>query len=282
MEKDLDNFIRQMTNLPPAPQILTKLIHLNNNMDTSIADVVAILNLDTSLTATVVRLSNSAYYGASVACTSADEAVSRVGFKEICKLIGMIKVQELFKMPLTTYRLRPAELWKTSICCAITMECIAQRYCADIRSAYTLGLLHGVGKLAINQYLATLKDPISFAPTDNAEALIEWEREQIGYDYAQVGAKLLHIWNFPIGVHDPIRHQLTPLVTPEDKRTACLLYVSIRAASHFSTNGTSDKDFASVPDEILGEIGIDMEELADCLPDVRQGFREILKLLNST
>ena len=278
---DLKNFIGQIKNLPPAPQVLTKLTHLINNLNASIDEVVSILRVDASLTATVVRLSNSAFYGISSSVSSPEEAVNRVGFKEVCKLIGMINSRELFKMPMTTYRLKPGELWKTSICCAIAMERFARRSHADPDTAYTLGLLHAVGKLAINQYLAGNKELISFAPTGDNTALVEWEREQSGFDHAEAGGKLLESWNFSPDVYGPVRHQLSPLEAPGEKRMACLLHLSTCTATHIASNGSMEKEgegiFAS--EAILEEVGISIQDLNECLPDIRQGMKEVLDLL---
>lgn len=276
---DLDSFIRQIKNLPPAPQVLTKLTYLINNLDASIEEVVSILRVDASLTATVVRLSNSAYYGVSSPSSSPEEAVKRVGFKEVCKLIGMINSRELFKMPMTTYRLKPGELWKTSICCAIAMERFARHSGADPSTAYTLGLLHAVGKLAINQYLAEYAETISFAPTGNNGALVEWEREQSGYDHAQVGGKLLQHWNLSQEVYGPIQHHLSPLKAPREKRLACLLHVSTCIATYIAINGSTEKETIFSSDAVLEEIGISVQDLSDCLPDIRQGLNDVLNLL---
>ena len=276
---DLENFIGQIKNLPPAPQVLTRLTHLLNNLNASIEEVVSILRVDASLTATVVRLSNSAYYGASSPSTGPEEAVNRVGFKEVCKLIGMINSRELFKMPMTTYRLKPGELWKTSICCAIAMERFARRSGDDPDTAYTLGLLHAVGKLAINQYLAETKDLMSFAPTGDDAALVEWEREQSGYDHAQAGGKLLETWNFSQAVYGPIGHQLSPLEAPREKRLACLLHVSTYTATHIVSNGSMEKDDIFASEAVLEEIGISVQDLFECLPDIRQGLNDVLDLL---
>ena len=159
------------------------------------------------------------------------------------------------------------------------MERFARRSGADPDTAYTLGLLHAVGKLAINQYLAEIKDLRSFAPTGDDVALVQWEREQSGYDHAQVGGKLLQSWNFSQEVYGPIRHQLSPLEAPREKRLTCLLHTSTCTATQIASNGSMEKDDIFASEAVLEEIGISVQDLNDCLPDIRQGLNDVLDLL---
>ena len=82
---DIDQVIECAGKLSPSVQLLPKLLKLLADPDSSLADIIAIIKLDATLTAEIIRVSNSSFYGSAEACNSIDQAINRIGFQDVNK-----------------------------------------------------------------------------------------------------------------------------------------------------------------------------------------------------
>lgn len=221
-----DDIVQAVRHLPSAPRVLPKLKHLLTDLNSSIDDIVALIRLDPAIAAQVVRVGNSAYYNCGVPCATVEEAVGRVGFDQIYGLVSYAVAAQVLIRPLTAYGIEADEVWRQSLACAFAAETIAQHIGQDHSAAYTLGLLHGVGMVAIDEWSLRGRHRISLVRDENTDSTSASEMAQLGFTHAEAGAVLLRHWDFPATACAAVRWQDTPGAAGSNSRLTAILTVA--------------------------------------------------------
>ena len=130
--------------------------------------------------------------------------ISRIGFIETIKLIGICISRNMFTQGLSHYQIPDQALWEESVSKAIMMEVLAGLLSKDKQEAYTLGLLSGIGKLVINKLL---DDIGSDAVYDGSVPIPDWEKSILGFDNAYAGGMMLKRWGFPLEISTAVLYQ---------------------------------------------------------------------------
>lgn len=222
----LDSILDQVTDLPPAPQILPTLLSLLGDEESDPGEIVDLLRVDVTLTAQILKLANSAFFGMSTKASSLEEAVGRIGFQEVYKMVAVICGSDMFNGGNEAYSIEPGKLWENSVAGALVMEAMAAEAGEDTSSAYTVGLLHSIGKMVINQIHKGSYHKVFDVVESTGCSLIQAEREVIGFDHAQIGAALLERWKFPAAIREPVEYQYRPLEAPVYTNMACMLHIA--------------------------------------------------------
>lgn len=278
---NFDDIISQVKRLPPNPQIMLKLLRLLQNINTDPGDIVELIRVDTALTAQVLRLSNSAYYGVVTPSYNLEEAVNRIGFRETYKLVGVVCSSQIFNTPVQSYYLESDQMWENSIATALVMEIMAQRIGTDSSIAYTIGLLHSIGKIIINQVMAEKYADVYALVEKEKISVIEAETKVLGFNYAQLGMALLKKWNFPPEIAEPIEFQFNPLDAPTQQVHACSLHLAMGVVGGVGMNYGRDA-WAFAPQEAaLQKLDLKAEDLDRFLIQIHERLTDIKGLLSA-
>lgn len=221
-----EDIVRRLTHLPSAPRVLPKLKRLLSDENSSFHEVVELVRLDPGIAARVLQVGNSAYYNQGLRCYTVDEAVHRVGYAQIYELVANAVASEVLVRPLASYEIGADELWQSSVACAIAAEYLAGALNIDHDIAYTIGLLHRVGLVAINDWVESCVCDFRFAKPQLPLETCEQERRLLGFHNAEVGAALLRLWEFPAVMSEPVRWQYLPTATAAHGQLASLLAVA--------------------------------------------------------
>jgi len=272
-----ETLIAAMRQLPPTARVLARLQQLLMDPNSSLDDISVLLRLDASLVTRIIQISNSILFRRGDACTDIEQAVNRVGFREIYRLVAIVTASNVVAGPIPAYGLDADKVWTESICCAIGAELIAQSLNEDAAMAYTAGLLHGIGRLPINHYFQNLDKGRQLAnagfPFDCSHAELAF----FAYTQAEVGARMLRKWDFPEGVIEAVRGLYAPLTAPAPHdRSSCMLYASRLLYAQVSTGVEQD----AAPDEadILSELRIDRPGLLELAPALERGLEHARKI----
>ena len=193
--------IKPIDKLPGTLQVLPKLQELLGDDDAIIDDIVMLIEKDASLVFHIVKMSDSAYYASSTSALTVVEAMNRVGFAEAYKMVGVVAAGEILSGGLPVYNMKSGELWETSLMTASLMQYLANiseplRVYALPTSgiAYTIGLLHSVGKMVISHYHENIGLEGLEGLSDSLTPQLE--EELLGFDNCEAGALLLQKWKF--------------------------------------------------------------------------------------
>lgn len=273
-----DDIVREVKHLPSAPKVLPRLKLLLSDGNSSMHEIVMLVRLDPGIAARVLQVANSAYFSKGVRCTTVEEAVNRVGYDEIYELVSYAVASQVLVRPLEIYGIEADELWKLSVTCALAAELLADRTEQDRNVAYTIGLLHGVGMVALDEWSRRGARKVAFRSAKFPREAIDDERALLGFSQAEAGGALLKHWEFPPTMCEPVRLQYAPRSSAVHVRMASLLYVAkwVRSAVcaptlaarpvmpetiHLQTLGLS----TSVLNTIAGQVGRKLSDVSSLL-----------------
>ena len=189
-------------------------------------EVVEMVRLDPGIAARVLQFGNSTYFSRGLRCYTVEEAVHRVGYDQIYDLVATAVASQVLVRPLETYGMDADELWHQSIACALAAETLADRTQADRSVAYTIGLLHSIGMVAIDDWALRNRPDLRFVSKGLPLECVEAERNALGFHQAETGAALLRLWEFPPVMTEPVRWQYLPNGTAVHFQFTALLHVA--------------------------------------------------------
>ncbi len=207
-----EHILRIAQKLPAAPQIFSRLSLLLNDVNADLDKIVNLISIDTGLTSRVLRVSNSVLFRGALPVTSLDEAINRVGFREIHRMVGMAMTEQLFQNGLPAYRMNSKQVWENSVATALAMESIAHAAGHDTQSAFTLGILRQVGKLVLGRILEK-EQPGATCPEDID--VLSWERARLNITNHEASSYILESWKLPRNTCLALRYQHEPETQPE-------------------------------------------------------------------
>lgn len=199
--------IQDIVALAPTAAVLQKAANLIKDPNTELAPICELLKTDGPLAADIIRISNSAFYAAAVPHGSLNSAVSYLGLREVIRVVNLSLARQLFARDLSSYGISAKDYWSSSVAAALVMEALAQRITLNQEDAYMIGIMHAIGRVLINRILQERGYAIRW---DGHQPVEEWERNAVGFDFAETGAILTDDWHFPLEMCEVIRWQLDP------------------------------------------------------------------------
>lgn len=211
MSITLKDIVDRTTDLPTFSVAALEVMRAADSSTARAEQIAEILSRDPSLSARILRLSNSAFYGLSRKVTTLQESVVILGMRTVKNLSMVAATYPWMSKPLKGYGLEPKAMWFNSFGTAIGAQLVAQlsRKCDD-QTAFTAGLLHDVGKVALCVWIdEKLKAIIHYAEREGIP-FDEAERKILGYDHCEVGAHLAQNWNLPEPIVQAVRYHHSP------------------------------------------------------------------------
>ena len=198
--------IKTSKNLPSLPQILLKLIELCNSEDSTFKDIAQVIDKDTSLSAKVVKMVNSVYYGLSKRVTSIDQSLVLLGQNTIKNIAISASVNQAFSKAKDNSVFGLKVFWRHSLMCAILSKLIAKKISyASPDEAFLTGLLHDIGKLVL-----WVNFPKEYADILNSSKgqwdLVLAGEARHGTTHCEVGAWLIKRWKLQSFMADAVRY----------------------------------------------------------------------------
>ncbi len=211
-DESLINVISKIDSLPSLPSLYKEVVEEVNSPNGSLARVGEIISTDVGMSAKLLQLVNSAFFGLSAPVSSTVRAVNLLGLETIKTLILTIKIFSQFdRAGLPCYSI--SSLLDHSISTGILARSIATQEDLEqnrIDQAFMAGLLHDIGKLILLDKLPSKCLEISDAVNSSGCQLWEAEQKVLGTSHAQVGAYLMGIWGFSESIVEAIAFHHCP------------------------------------------------------------------------
>jgi putative nucleotidyltransferase with HDIG domain len=207
---DYKGLTKLINTFPGMPGAAVKLLALVDDPDVSVDRIEAILRYDPGLTANLLRLANSAYFGMPSKVGSVRQAVILLGLKRMIQMVIASCMSAIMDQAVPGYDLPPGELWRHSIAVSVAAECLVKELNLDAaEEIFTAALLHDVGKLILGDFVSedfpkiekALHQGLSFEVAENIV---------LGTDHADVGAQILSKWSIPEAIIESVRWHHSP------------------------------------------------------------------------
>jgi putative nucleotidyltransferase with HDIG domain len=210
----LRRIVRKVEDLPTLPTTVLRITELVNNPRSSARDLAQVITDDQVLTARLLKLVNSAFYGFPQRVSTVTGAVVLLGFDAIRHLLLTTSLFDFFggRKRARKDQDRRELFWDHSLGCAVGAKVVAKytRY-EKVEELFVAGLLHDIGKIV--EMLMIPDDFRRVTETAAAESIsmLEAERRLLGFDHADVGRLLARRWNLPDKLARIIAHHHRPM-----------------------------------------------------------------------
>ena len=195
---------------PCMPGTALKLLAMIDDPAMRVSQIEKILRQDPGLTANVLRMANSAYFGIPSKVGSIRQAVILLGLKRLIQMVIAACVSAIMDKPVPGYDLPPGELWRHSIAVSVAAEGLVKELKVDAgEEIFTAALLHDVGKLVLGEFV---KDDLTQIETAVSEGIAFETAETIvlGTNHADTGAQILTNWSLPDEIVNAVRWHHAP------------------------------------------------------------------------
>lgn len=277
----IEQFLDKVVDLPPAPQILPKLLEALRDDDTDLNKVIDLVTFDPGLTIKVMHVSNSAFFGLSTKINSVFEAVQQLGSQQLYRIVTAGAGRRLFICPYWTTEERQIDPWRHAVMTAFASQFIAESIGADPATMFTAGLLHDVGRVPL--LLAFKEDYWAFQQSEAEATRTEdthTEIHRFGFDHANLGGRLLARWKFSREIISSVSAHHAPLEAcePDMRRlAACVSLGEVLSKSNVITDPkellTHEATLQAM--EVLGQTPKDLSRYRDLISE-NMDFIEVM------
>ncbi len=258
--------------LTSPPAIYFELKKIIEDASKNANEIAFVIENDPSLTAKLLKIVNSAFYGFPARITSISRAITIIGSVDLQNLVlSTIIIERFSKLPGNLISMH--DFWAKSLRCALIskeLDAILGKQYHD--AAFVCGLLHNIGHLVFLRRIPELAREVSLQLQAKPE--IKWddevtmEKDVIGFDHFQMGAELCRFWNLPKVISESIRlHHY-----PDNTETFCNIASITRLANYYS-------DLELDHDGLISKsIGISEQQINLILDKVYDQFDEIFSV----
>ena len=258
----LEEIVRGVNDLPAMPWVVARVVSLTDDPNSSINELNEVICQDQSLTAKVLRLSNSAYYGYSRRIATIVDAIGILGFNAIRNLVLAAHTYNILKREVKGYQIAPGDIWRHSMTCAIAARAIAKRVRYPVpEQAFIAGLLHDIGKVILSVYVAEAYDEISRRVHEGQQPFSVVEQEVLGFTHAAVGGRVAEKWNLPADHVEAIACHHTPLDAVKNPRLAAIVHIADAVCMSMGIGLGGDGLYYPFADQALALVGLNEEDV---------------------
>ncbi len=225
-------------NLPSLPAIFAHLNDAIEDPSSSAQKIAWVISKDPALSARLLKLVNSPFYGYRSKIDTLPRAVTIVGTRHLCSLAAGISVIRFFKdIPATTIDME--SFWRHSIACGICARLLADRaYLETSERMFIAGLLHDIGRLILFHLVPSNSRQVILQAHAAEELLHKTESEVFKFTHALIGARAIKKWRFPTPLVDAIRCHHSPKNAFDTKEAAIVqLADTITNAMQYGSSG---------------------------------------------
>jgi len=277
----------QPESLPTLPPLAMELSAITANEEATIGELVKVISRDPTLAARILKVANSPAFRTGEAVTNLERAVIRLGFREVSSLaLGLSILSSAGGGRPLQRRLQQVRLWQHAIAVASLAEIIARKRLGWGTGYYIYGLLHDIGKVALDAYRP--KDFAAVMELVGKEGIpwIEAENQVIMADHGFVAMVMLDYWGLPKTLVDAVGNHHWPWKAGANKEQAGLVFVADCLAKHFGLQAFDKEEEFSLDQLKEDEAGQFLKErgwaLEDLVPaSLKDDLDEMLENLGS-
>lgn len=232
--------VAAITELHPISASCTRVIDVSSDRRSSVDNLVSVM--DPAMTTRLMRLANSAHYGHFRGVDSVHDAVLLLGFGTVRGIALSVCAAQSFGA--VANRFDTQKFWFFAVSVAHLTQVVTTAYHRHVEQAFTAGILHGIGRLALAQFHPDELDQARVRAETGKTSLAETQLELLGFTDAQLGAGLAEAWDFPADLCQAIAgQQLSAEETQHDEGLAADLARARRYARAYGlTDGIEPRE----------------------------------------
>jgi HD-like signal output (HDOD) protein len=249
--------------LPSSAKLIDALYRVIQQPDIDVDHLVRLVSMDTAITSRLLRMANSASYTRGEHVTSLDQALTWLGAFQAYRVACITVTAKLCEQNLPIYRISADRLLGHTIAMAVGMEVIAKQTSLDPKAAYTLGILHNLGRIVLQRVALQMEIPAGAGDLPNIHGVINWERETFGCTHGELGGSVLALWGMNPLLSQVFLHQhdVERIEDTEVRRWGALLHLTstVVASTEFGLGVTGDS--RPITEALFVEAGLEQLDI---------------------
>jgi HD-like signal output (HDOD) protein len=194
--------------LPPFPQVAIRILQLANNENVQMGQISSLISTDPAFASEILTVANSAFYSPRYPSTTVAQAVAVLGANRLQGMCVTVGVRAYLGKSMNLPALR--NLWRHNLACAIIAQRLASLGVIDQDIAYTSGILHDIGRMALAVIQPKAYAELLEAHFGSSASVLEAERELFGWDHCEIGRQLIADWKLPGNFEAVVADHLAP------------------------------------------------------------------------
>jgi putative nucleotidyltransferase with HDIG domain len=278
MSHTVEQIIEQVGELVSLPEVCVKVNALINDPNSSIADVAKVIAQDPGLTARMLRIANSAFYGLVSKVDSVDRAAAIIGMAKIRDLVLATSVAKTLPNDVFTMD----AFWKHSIFSGLAAKALATHSGrGEADALFVGGLLHDIGQLVMFHVIREETSDALMASIEEPDEppLYEVERRMIGFDHCQMGVALARKWQLPDLLCDCIEFHHQPGRAERHQDEVAIVHVANSLAYLAEIRSEDFEDAPPISPAARELLGLSDEKLLMIVAVAQREFSEVNSLL---
>ncbi len=276
-----NRLLEDADDLPALPDIVNKVLEQIENPNSSPKDFQDIISKDPVLTAKVLKMANSAYYGFSRKITTISQAIIILGLETLKSLVIAVSTLKYLHQEFDGYGYFRGDLWRHSLATAIGAKQIAKAQgIKEAETPFIAGLLHDIGKILLGKRIGKYMSSIKTIVKNRDISFDIGEKEVLRFNHADIGGALAEYWKLPQVFIDVCKFHHTPLqCTTENLNIVKIIHVADGIAYKTRMGLGEDGEYYKVNQEVLEEFGIDKKKLGTYINSIKKDVREFERAL---
>ena len=282
MAPNINAIIQKIDTLTPIPATTNKIMEIAGDPDGALTDLADVLQYDAELTANLLKLCNSTYYGLTVKIDSARQAISMLGLDQVLEMVMIANTGKNLLTSQKSYDLRRGELWKSSVATALVSKSIAEnKKNTNKFRVYTASLIKDIGKVVIDMYVGDYLKKIQYLVAKKGYGFDQAEQAVLGIDHAQLGGIVAEKWNFSPKMTFMINnHHLNDASAREDVET-CIVYLADTISRMVGIGVGSDGLAYKFYEDIFDNLGVSEADIQHFMAEFQMSLNKAERLLVS-
>lgn len=263
--------VARLGTLPPLPTAVSALLASFHNDDIDVGIIAHQIGRDQALTARVLRVANSSFYGLQSKVGTINEAVVILGFRAVRSIVLAVGVNGALHLERCTGFDTLAYL-RHCVAVALTARALAGSTGYTPELAFTAGILHDIGELVLASNFSRQYADVFVYRKKHDCFLLDAEREILGMDHAEIGGLLAETWHFPETLREALTDHHAPGQT--EHSLADLIHVADAIARALGLANSSEEMVMPVDPAAWQRLGLDADKVSKALPQVLSGMDE--------
>ena len=275
--------LKSIQTLPPFPATIQKVMALASNPDSSLTELVAVVRLDQAITANILRICNSAYFGLRRPVDNVNDAIMYMGKKNVLRAVMTAGLSRYFRAQ-KGYDVKGGDLWEHAVAVALMAQiCAAKMSRPDDPRLFTAAILHDIGKMVLGEFVHESWQKIQELVEKQRYSFLEAEEEVIGVNHAELGGEVARIWKFPDEILKAIAFHHRPDLLADNDTVPWIVYLANQVCHIMGIGvGTDALSYRAVGD-VAGRLSLKQRDLEDMMAELHlklQGAKELVSIVS--
>jgi len=271
-----ESLVADVRDLLSLPDVAVQINSMVDDPRYSAKDYGDVISRDPSLTARLLRIANSPFFGLSTKVATVSRAVTVVGGKPLRDLVVATSAIRSFRgIPNTLVSMD--DFWYHSLYCGLAARLLAQRRrLTHADTLFAAGLLHDIGQLILFNRLPDLsREALQLSQEDpHAVDMHQAELEVFGFDHAAVGGQLLRHWHLPALLEECVACHHNPTAARRFPVEAAIVHIANVLATMAEINSLNPEDVPAIHPDAWEQAGVTDNVIEPVVRDIQKQFRE--------